>query len=278
MNEAIERFGEAREIGAALGDVHGCGTWGEALAGMLPFLVFGLAMALNEYLVRPVWSPYGTMVYCFVASYLVLLIGLGVGWAKGFPRWSYPYGGLVLASTLWWMGLVSPRVWIFNWPRAWIPLLALAAVALLLTRSWRSLRQLVEGMWHDWTRLSFGLYGCLPLVVWLSFDEVTVPYAAPYLAASAVILAVGALAYVRSVRTPQRALALLMAMTLAWGVTTVGMAIYWHGRQEHWMTEPGHWYGVVQGMVIAWGVLAGLTFAPALLSLLRRGSEPLWAG
>ncbi len=278
MSEAIERFGQAREVGAALRDVHGRGSWDEALAGMVPFLVFGLTMALSEYLVRPVWSAYGTTVYCFVASYFVLLIGLGVGWVKGFPRWSYPYGGLVLASTWWWMGLGSPRVGIFNGPGAWIPLLVMSAVALLLTRSWRPLRQLLERVWHDWSSLSFGLYGCLPLVIWLFFDEVIAPYAAPYLVATSVILAAGALAYVRSARTWQWALALLMGMTLAWGVATVGTATYWHGLQRPWMMEPGHWYGVVQGMVIAWGVLAGLIFAPALLSLLHRRGESAQAG
>ncbi len=273
MSEAIERFGEAGEIGTALRDVHGQGSWSEALAGMVPLLVFGLAMALNEHLIRLAWSAYGTTVYCFAACYFVLLIGLGVGWAKGFPRWSYPYGGLVLVSTWWWMGLNSPRVWILNGPGAWIPLLMMAAVALLLTRSWRPLRQLPAGVWHDWTRLSFGLYGCLPLIVWLLFDEVTAPYPAPYLAASAVVLAGGALAYVRSARTPQRALALLMGMTLAWGVTTVGVAIYWDGRLMPWMTEPFHWYEQVQPMVITWVVLAALMFAPALLSLFRRPGE-----
>lgn len=278
MSEAIERFGEARQVGAALRDVDGRGSWGEALAGMVPFLVFGLTMVLSEYLVRPVWSAYGTTVYCFVACYVALLVGLGVGWVKGFPRWSYHYGGLVLVSTWWWMGLNSPRVWIFNGPGAWVPLWVMAATALLLTRSWRPLRQLLEGAWHDWTRLSFGLYGCMPLVVWLLFDEVTAPYSAPYLAGSAVILAVGVLAYVRSARTSQRALALLIGMTLSWGVATVGTAIYWDGLQKPWMMEPGHWYAVVQGMVIAWGVLAGLTFAPALLSLLRRRVEPVRAG
>jgi len=273
MSKAIERFGEATEVGTALRDVHGRGSWGEALAGMVPFLVFGPAMALNEYLARPVWSAYGMTVYCFAACYFVLLIGLGVGWVKGFPRWSYPYGSLVLVCTWWWMGLRSPRVWIFSGPGAWIPLLVMAVIALLLTRSWRPLGQLLTGVWHDWTRLSFGLYGCLPLVIWLLFDEVTAPHPAPYLAMSAVILAVGALAYVRSARASQRALALLMGMTLALGVATVGTATYWDGLQKSWMTEPGHWYVVVQGMVIAWGVSTALTFAPALLSLLRRRAE-----
>jgi hypothetical protein len=270
---------------ATLRDVHGRGSWGEALAGMMPFLVFGLAMALSDYIeylarIRPGWHY--SMVYSLVACYIGLLIGLGVGWVKGFPRWSYPYGGLVLVSTWWWTGIViRRRGWwtIFNGPGAWLPLLVVAAVALLLTRSFRPFGQLLYGVWHDWTRLSFGLYGCMPLIIWLSFDEVTAPYSAPYLAVSAIILGVGALAYVRSARLAPRALAMLMGMTLAWAVATVGTAIYWHGIQKLWMKEPGHWYVQARGMGIAWVVLVSLTFAPALLHLLhRRGTSVQQAG
>ncbi len=284
MSEAIERFGEAREVGTALRDVHGRGSWGEALAGMAPFLVFGLAMALSEYvkyLVRlhPGWRY--LVVYSLVACYVVLLVGLGVGWVKGFPRWSYPYGGLALVFTWWWAGvMVKPRGWwtIFCGRGAWIPLLVVAVVALLITRSFRPWRQLLYGVWHDWTRLSFGLYGCMPLAVWLAFDEVTAPYSAPYLAISALILAGGALLHVRNARPSSRALAILMGLTLAWAVTTVGTAAYWHGHQEPWMREPGHWYVQARGMIITWGVLAALTFAPALLSLLRGRGRPVQAG
>jgi len=272
MSDAIERFGEAGEIGAALRDVHGRGSWGEALIGMVPFLAFGSAMALSEYLIRPVWG-YSSTVCCFGVCYLALLIGLGAGWLRGFPRWTYPYGGFVLASTCWWMGLGKPRVAIFNGPGAWIPLLLMATAALALTRSWRPLWQLLEEVRRDWTRLSFGLYGAMPLVVWLLFDEVTRPYPAPYLAASAVVLAMGALGHLRSARRSQRTVALLMGMTLALGLVTVGTATYWHGIQKPWMTEPGHWVVVVQEMVITWMVLAVLTFGPVLLRLVPRPKD-----
>lgn len=278
MSEAIGRFGEAKEVGAALRDVHSRSSWGETLAGMVPFLVFGPVMALSEYLVRPVWSPYGTTVYCFVVCYFVLLIGLGVGWVKGFPRWSYPYGGLVLVSTWWWMGLSSPRVGIFNGAGAWIPLLVMAAVALLLTRSWRPLRQLVTGAWYDWTRLSFGLYGFLPFVVWISFDEVHAPYSTVYMPVSMVLLAVGVLAFMRSAGTAQRTLALLIGMTLSWAVATAGIATYWDGLFLPWMKEPAHWYVEARAMFIGWVILAALMFAPAALGLLRQRGESARAG
>lgn len=234
MSEAIERFGEAREIGGALRDVHGRGSWGEALAGMVPFLAFGLTTVLYDVLLHlyPVWF------WEFAACYAVLLIGLGVGWGKGFPRWSYPYGGLALVLTWSWMGIPAENLWAHNiwilkrynqllgW-RAWIPFLLMGVIALLLTRSVRPLRQLLTGVWHDWTRLPFGLYGVMPMLVWINFDEVSATYAVPYEVASTLVLAAGALAYVRSARTSQGALALLTSMTLSWAVATMAPAIFY---------------------------------------------------
>ncbi|MDY7041472.1 MAG: permease prefix domain 1-containing protein [Chloroflexota bacterium] len=274
MSEAVERFGQAREVGAALRDVHGRGSWAEALAGMIPFLVIGLADVLYEYLT---YHGHGWSMtrWLFVASYFALWIGSGVGWVKGFPRWSYPYAGWMLFTHLL-GGRMTSGLWIFRGLGELIPLLVLAAVVLLLTRSLRPLLQFFKGLWHDWTRLSFGLYGMIPVLVTASFDEVTKPYAIPYLVASTVVLAGGALAYVRSSRTTQRALALLTGMTLAWTVTTVGYAIYgWTAMP--WRTGPGPWYVEVQGMVAYWGGLLAFFLAPALLNLLRRSAQSIRA-
>lgn len=277
MSEAIECLGEAREIGTALRDVHGPGSWGEALAAMLPFLAIGL-VALSSYLSQPA---------LIVASYAAVLVGLGVplvglgvGWVKGFPRWSYAYGGLVLAVTslllannldLWifnrydmWVmlfrrlpGLADVVFYLmFDKYNMWVLFLAMAVIALLLSRLWRPLRPLYQGVWHDWTRLSFGVYGVMPLMLVIAFDDVTPTFRAPYLVASTVVLTAGALAYVRSARTSQRTLALLIGMTLAWGVTTAGVATFWHAAT---------W-----DMLRHWVVLAALILAPVLLGLLRR--------
>jgi hypothetical protein len=285
MSEAIERFGEAREIGTALRDVHGRSSWTETLAGMVPFLAFGLLTVLYEVLPRPnpVRWPWG-----FVACYVVLLIGLGVGWVKGFPRWSYSYGGLVLVFTWWWMGIPAQNLWTYNiwilkrynellgW-RAWILLLVMSVIALLLTRSVCPLFQLVKGVWQDWTRLSFGLYGVMPMAVWIGFDEVSFN-PAPYLLVSMVVLAAGALAYVRSARTSQRALALLIGMTLTSWMAMVGPAIFYPDVVwKPWVTMRGVWYAYGRGDVVAWGVLVALMLAPALLGLLRRSVQSMRA-
>jgi hypothetical protein len=256
---------------------------------MMPFLVIGLAwtmLALVEFLPY-VWLGYVAL-WLFIGGYLALLIGFGVGWAKGFPRWSYPYAGYVLVFTLYFMHVATPGPRIFNYTfrsndlwgwRAWIPFSVMAVIALLFTRSIRPLLQLVTRVWQDWTRLSFGLYGIMPLVVFISFDEVNRRYQLPFLLVLTLVLAGGALAYMRSARTWRRALALLIGLTLSWAVTTVGTAIYWDGRLEPWMRgEPDRWYEIVGRSAIAGTVLVALMFAPALLGLLRRSIEFIRAG
>ena len=285
MSETIERFGEAREVGAALRAVHGPGSWGEALAGMLPFLAYGLIMALD-----PCLSQSASIVANYAAVLIGLgvpLIGLGVGLLKGFPRWSYPYGGFVLAVI---SLLLADKldVWVFSRYDSWVRLfrrlpaladvvfyfmfgrynmwalfLAMAVIALLLGRLWRPLRPLYRGAWHDWTRLSFGFYGVMPLVLVIAFDDVTPAVRAPYLAASTVILATGALAYIRSARRWQQALTLLIGMTLSSAVTIAGVATFWHT--------------VTRDMLKDWVVLAALMLAPVFLCLLRRVGKPVRA-
>ena len=87
MSEAIERFGEAREVGAALQDVHGPSSWAETLAGMLPFLAFGLGMIIYEILPRDLLAgPIGF--WCYLVLYIIGVIGLGIGWVLArFHEW-----------------------------------------------------------------------------------------------------------------------------------------------------------------------------------------------
>ncbi len=197
--------------------------WGESTLGAVPFLVFGLLVA-----------PYGlwfgwTTFWPLAVGYLVLLFGLGAGWVKGFPRWSYPYLGSVLILTVYWTDVSTPGVTLlghtfrrselWGW-RAWIPFSAMAAMALLLTRSPRPLLRLFTGIWQDWTLLSFMLYGLMPWAVWVSYDEVNSSCWFPSMMAAMLLLTAGALVYMRQNRTAGRLLALLGGLGLAWGCAT----------------------------------------------------------
>ena len=153
MSEAIERFGEAREVGAALQDVHGQSSWGEVLAGMLPFLAFGLGMVIYEILPRHlVVGPIGF--WCYVALYVIGVIGLGIGWVKGFPRWAYPYAGLVLFIKGWWGDRDNLSGWLFIGLASTLLFWLMVGIVLLATRSLRPLGQFFKRIWRDWTLLS----------------------------------------------------------------------------------------------------------------------------
>ena len=173
-------------------------SWKAALAGAAPLFIFGLTTVVREALPLNLW-PGGAMNLIIV--YLALLVGLGVGWLKSFPRWSYSYAGFILLFTWYWMGVATPGLVIFGhtfqhdelWGgRAWIPFAVMAMIALLVTRSLRPLGRFFSGAWRDWTRLSFALCSFTPVIVWFLFDEVRRPYAAPYLALTTLALTGGA--------------------------------------------------------------------------------------
>jgi hypothetical protein len=273
MSEAIERFGDAREVGAALRDAHGQSSWGEALAGMLPFLAFGLGMMIYEILPRDlVAGPIGF--WCYLVLYIIGVIGLGIGWVKGFPRWSYPYAGLVLFIKGWWGDGDNLSGRLFVGPASAILFWVMVGIVLLATRSLRPLGQFFKRIWHDWTLLSFGLYSLMPLVLLnVAFDFVTGNYPLPYPIVSSLVLAGVALVYLRSSSMVQRASALLAGMTLCWAVATVEVAIYLYRAPK----SSGYWAGDMRDMLSYWGVQMALILAPALLGLLRRSVQSIRA-
>lgn len=149
-------------------------------AGSLPFLLAGLSVVLQAVYYPGLLPGLSHSAYLDLALHALLLLGLGVGWAYRFPRWSYSYLGAILMSSLWLGGAATPGLQLFGasfgreqWGlRGWLPLLALATAMLLLTRSRQPLAQLVRGLREDWTRLSFALYGAVAwLMLGVSFDS-----------------------------------------------------------------------------------------------------------
>ena len=253
--------------------------WGEALLGAAALLVPGLALALAELpTLHPWWPAF------YFGAYLFILLGLLAGWVRGFPRWSYPYVGYGLVWPLWLSSVSTPGLRLLGYAfsrhqpwgwRAWLGLGAVAILALLLTRSLRPLARLFTGAWRDWTRLSFALYGGLPLALWGLFDEVHRPHPVPYLILASLCLAAGALAYMRSGTDAGRLLSLLAGLTSSWLVSTVGLATYWHGRLVGRGDYPLDWWSdTARPMAYGWVVVALILLLPLLLGLLRRAVRP----
>ena len=85
---------------------------------------------------------------------------------------------------------------------------ASVAIALLITRSFQPVRDLFTNAWRDWTRVTFALFGFMPLVVMIAFDEIDRLYTFYFMVLLAVVMPASALAYLRSRSTRQQALAL----------------------------------------------------------------------
>ena len=152
------------------------------IAGIFPFILFGLMFTLKEV---DYHMPLHWLIHGFVGDrivHIILLVGLGIGWALRFPRWSYAYLGVVVMTSSWLAVTATPGFHLFGYTfgpeqwgwRAWVPLLVLTAVMLLFTRSLQPLAQLFQGIRRDWTRLSFALYAALTwLMLGMTYDGKT---------------------------------------------------------------------------------------------------------
>jgi len=247
----------------------------EALAGTFFFLATGCALLIAAWPQGLIDLPSSVnSVAAMLAAYLVAVAGFGIGWVKGFPRWSYPYGAYAFVFALYWMSVATPDVTILNhtfernelwgW-RAWVPLLTVVAVAIMVTRSAQPVIRSVRDIRRDWTRLSFAIYGLMPLFVGLCFDEVSNIYEFPFTLMATVILVCGAFAYMHSRQTPPRALSLLIGASVTMAIVAVGNGIYWHGRQETWMAIPSNGIQNAIDVGITGGVVLIVMFLPALL-------------
>ena len=169
----------------------------DALIGTLPFMLFGLASMMGK-LIIPFLGIYAGLVF-----YVIVLLGLLTGLIKGVPRWTYSYLGWSLVFALWWSSMGTSGLKIFGFQinywtwQTWPPLLAAISIALLWTRSLHPLRQLVRGIWQDWTLLSLAMYSFVGFVM-LLYDEVRSPYTIAFMAASTLLISASVWIFMRS--------------------------------------------------------------------------------
>lgn len=244
--------------------------WGETLLALGPILIAMLdllAMILarfTKYLNDPVFAL--GLQFTLLG---LLLIALLAGWVKNFPRWVFPYWGFALLISFYFYnfsGTISGQWFTGDW-RVWIPLGVVALAGLLRTGSLRPLLTLIKSVWKDWTLLSFAFYGALPLLCFAAYDETrseTLIRLLPFL-----ILAVGAVFYMRLENPWHRFASLVGGFTLGWLALMVHLGWYWNGRQEYWMNEPGTWMDTFNWTSRFGATLMLILVAPVLVELLR---------
>jgi hypothetical protein len=245
-------------------------SWGVALVGALPFLLFGLAHLLDgiaelgghtslAFNPLDVSSSRPEIVLTLpMAVYLLSVLGLLIGVVKGFPRWSYAYLGMSLYFALYYYNGSFCGVDYSLW--AWIPSFAVILLGLLLTRSLQPLAHLLQGTWNDWTRLSFAIYALvLPMLTIIFFDDDWGAFQLYGLFFDTVLLAAGAVAFLRSRTTWSRLLSLQAA--------TLILAL--KGLLGGWLR--GHLLPAFLFVML----YLGLLLLPAVIGLLRRGANAM---
>lgn len=245
------------------------------LAG-LPFAAFGLANIVERLLPFPVIAaPPGLLGLAQVvlrSPYLwfgiLCLTGLGIGLAKGFPRWTASYLGWSVLFCWWWWNLAAnaerwdEKIW-----RALpgVVLLAMLLLAALLRHSWRPLRDMLRSLWQDWTLASFAVFTFFAFI-FMVYDENHHPLLLLFIGASALIASAGAWAYFRLKSSIPRALTLaasllVLAVLSTWSYATWDYRAYYNlpaGPTVEWQTM---WTTLVVALVM---------LVPALAAWLRR--------
>jgi len=245
-------------------------SWGAALVGALPFLLFGLAhlldgiaelsgharLAINP-LDRSLDLP-AIVLTLPMGVYLVSVLGLLIGVLKGFPRWSYAYLGMSLYLGLSYFNGSFYGVDYSSW--AWIPALAAILLGFLLTRPLYPLALMLQDAWNDWTRVSFALYAfALPVLTIIFFDEDWGVLQLYGLFFDTVLLAAGAVAFLRSSTILGRVLSLQAAVLI----------LVVKGLLGGWLD--GHFWPAFLFFILYFGFLQ----LPAVIGLLRRGVDAL---
>lgn len=245
-------------------------SWAGAAAGALCFVLVGLQMmafeiphnwALND------WLQQNSLV--MVLFWLGIgPVGYALGWVRGFPRWSYPYTGMTAIMTLYMTSVATPGLTLLGYTfgrrdlwgwRAFVPLALATLIALLLSRPRNQLPRLFGNIRQDPSILSFLLFGFMPLLVMIAFDEIDRLYSLYFMALVAALMVLAAILYLRTSTGWGRSLALILAVTVITGVAEAGSIAYWL-----------EYDGVnVQASIIQGAVVAFILSIPALVELAR---------
>jgi hypothetical protein len=191
-----------------------------------------------------------------------------LGMARGLPRWKYPFGGLLLGYHL----FVSYQAGLWTFLLVMLLAFFVLAVAETLTNPQPSLlplplRRIGQSLSVDWTRLSFGAFGAMPLVILLAFDDAHLNNRTPYLALSALMMVVCALLYCRSRDRTNQITALLAGLT----VVICGAwldKIHFAGGLMNWRTVPAAGIPELLWLLKLWLQWGLLILLPALFVLL----------
>ena len=231
------------------------------------------------------------------AAGLFLVVMILIGWLGGFPLWSLPYVGIVLTIATylhlfqWVIRMTSPAL-ITNfspgpWDRStylllevastgmlWLLLFCLTLLVVAPLTVFNRFKPLLVRLRHDWSLLSYLLYGESIFALLVLFDS---HRSNPnYAIASLLCLLAGVWFYLRSPSRSFRLLALVACLTLAVGVAVLERhPAAMNGDESFWImlgaSEAGR-------LVLAWVAMVTALLLPGMLSRSATGVSHLQAG
>jgi hypothetical protein len=214
-------------------------TWQAVAIASVPFA--GVPILLSLLMLTSDWLQLKETALNLIRNILANLIILWyfgvfiIGWVKGFPRWWYPYSIFLILTSLLLQNASTPGLWFFGlsqnkqiwgW-RAWVPLGSSIVIALLLTRSFKPFKKMAQTIWVDPSRLAFAVFGLMPMLSILTYDEVKENYQVPYLIISLLLYSIGTLIYMRTDQPWQRLLAIHSTAIIGGLFNRIALMIYW---------------------------------------------------
>ena len=260
------------------------GSRNEILAALAPFLLGAalptLVSLIGNSIDIPLWIQivFTLFMWFLIGSLLIL------GFMKSAPRWFMPYLGvplsiisLIVANFMInpeWHGFPFLRdaSWfvrqIFYLGMIWMGLIVSILLVFLLTRLIPRLRAFHQRLRDDWTLLCFILYGAMPFVIFLSFDEFK--HYEPYLLLSFLVLALGGWLYMRGGTLQAKFWSLLGGLTLAMSVAFLGQNLLYESSYPYSNSSP---WTTTMSTVIMWLWMVLFMFISAGLGLLPHSNE-----
>jgi hypothetical protein len=232
------------------------------------------------------------------AAGIFLVVMILIGWLGGFPLWSLPYVGLVLAIAAylhlfqWVAGLVRPAL-INNFSPGpldrstylllevasngmlWLMLFCLTLLVVALLAVFNRFQPLLARVRHDWSQLSYVLYGESVFALLVLFGS---HRSDPnYTIASLLCLLAGVWFYLRSPSRSLRLLALVTCLTLAVAIAVLEKSPPLMASGE------GLWIVLGSGeagrLLLTWAAMMAALLLPGLLSRpVSRGTRPAAGG
>lgn len=254
--------------------------WQELLVALAVFILPAGMVLTNR--PAPEFSTIGIS-----AAALFLVVMLLIGWLGGFPLWSLPYVGVVLAIAgylyvfQWVVDLVSPTLisnfspgpWdrstyllleIVSYGMLWLMLLCLTLLVVALLQLSNRFQSLMVRIRHDWTLISYILYGESVFALVLLLEDHR--HDPNYVIASLFCLLAGVWLYLRSSASRERLLALLSCLTLAVGIA---VSDNWQlAAAQDSLSSSQARPSEISGLLLAWISMVVALLLPGLLARL----------